>query len=507
MLTVEGPTRPPTPCPAPHPPSCVVGTDVLDLHPPASDLCELMESEEELAPASSRERSVTLEEGELSEDDFEPAREDPHQPDESRTPERMEIETQPTPELCVPASLERRTAHSRLGPSPVKSPCSIQRVEWRPCSVPLARWQPRQFTDSPHDLPLLKWISPNTQRKIDQALQTQPGEKAECRLCGKSGTEKRVRFHIKQHYSVYFCACGFFSPSRDTIDGHHRDLGKKGEMKGHGRAGCNFQVDADRYPEFVAYMGWRTSPPFPVCVPTYVGKAQSVPRVEPPLKRVSKSTKKRNTERQAVYERATTLRQSSQRPHPAPSSSPSSVQLPRVPLATFLSGYRIPRREALRTVPSPVPDSPVRSHLGVEIDSPEGEVSPVPASPPPRLRRIQSVSTCVAPVDVTASSPAVRPAAPLHPEVDNTSATTVTSPAVRPAAPLHPEVDYLPADVRELLPLLMPLRREELQGVPAGRTAMLDVMIDEGQVLYDQGLAILREAQARFSCARLFSKV
>ena len=224
-------------------------------------------------------------------------------------------------------------------------------------------------------------------------------------------------------------------------------------------------------------------------------------RTEPPPKRISKSSKKRSAARKAEYERAVTLRQLTQRSPPRQTSdlsaSPSSPRPPRVPLASFLRSYRIPRTDAPSTVPSPAPDRSIRSHLGLtsvpmaeesEFISTEGEVSPVHTSPNLRLWRVLSFQ-------------------PRSSHTDVSMTVTASSPAVRPAAPLHPEVDDLPADVRELLPLLMPLRREEFQGVPAGRTATLDVIIDEGQALYDQGLAIPREAQARFSCARLFSKV
>ena len=110
----------------------------------------------------------------------------------------------------------------------------------------------KQVKDAPARI---RWISEETIRDIRDAR----GDKI-CNLCRITGTQKRINYHTRQHYTRWFCSCGYVSSSRDGVDYHVRreDNSRAGKDSIHKL----YESDPATYPELVEHLGWTNPPDF-----------------------------------------------------------------------------------------------------------------------------------------------------------------------------------------------------------------------------------------------------
>jgi hypothetical protein len=118
-----------------------------------------------------------------------------------------------------------------------------------------------------------RWITETTNNLISQTLALKEDGMAECRTCAFTGTKKRTRIHIKQHYVWQFCRCKFYHISRDAVRNHQQQCDNPGGP---------FEVDQETFPAFLEAMNWTDPPTWTPCQPTRIGPQHS-PTVPPPL--------------------------------------------------------------------------------------------------------------------------------------------------------------------------------------------------------------------------------
>ena len=158
-----------------------------------------------------------------------------------------------------------------------------------------------------------KWLSDTTRLALSRAI-IGPN-RDQCRHCDFLGESRRVRIHVRQHFTRNYCRCGFHSASRDTVVEHVKKRGSS-----HGPV---HEVDRATYQEFARAMGWTDVPAFPECRPI-LGNAYPTDarrrieerleirglRLEPPRKRqasvkssrVEVQTKRRRSRDREEYE-------------------------------------------------------------------------------------------------------------------------------------------------------------------------------------------------------------
>jgi len=135
-----------------------------------------------------------------------------------------------------------------------------------------------QTSPPTNDIPR-QWVTAENQSRIldNTKKRSTPGplgEAYECALCNFYGSKKRVRVHVKQHFYLYFCACGRMGHSRDGIYEHQRLCLEKGRI-GHGSSpGDIYEVDLDNYPSFIQALGLKALMPHPIPMPIVTGHAQ-----------------------------------------------------------------------------------------------------------------------------------------------------------------------------------------------------------------------------------------
>jgi hypothetical protein len=128
----------------------------------------------------------------------------------------------------------------------------------------------------PPPQPLYRWISPTTEAAINNNLILRE-ENAECRICMFSGTKKRTRIHVKQHFLWQFCSCGYRHISRDAIKKHQQQNNHPDNP---------YEVNQDIFESFLAHMQWANPPTWMPCIPTKTGpglETPTLPTVPPPM--------------------------------------------------------------------------------------------------------------------------------------------------------------------------------------------------------------------------------
>jgi hypothetical protein len=117
-----------------------------------------------------------------------------------------------------------------------------------------------------------KWITESTKLQIDNTLIIHDDGTSTCRLCGKSGSHKRLRSHSKQHYLWLFCTCGQKFASREQIRNHHPHCHCPGGP---------YEVDEASYNAFRQRTQWASISAWGPCQPTPTPAARRT--VPPPL--------------------------------------------------------------------------------------------------------------------------------------------------------------------------------------------------------------------------------
>ena len=95
---------------------------------------------------------------------------------------------------------------------------------------------------------------------------------------------KRILVHIRQHYYVYYCPCGYHRASWDVVY-EHQVRRQQSELVGHGEcAGDIFEVDKDTYPALTRkIVGLKEPPPFPCAYLLLLGSGHSPGPTSHPL--------------------------------------------------------------------------------------------------------------------------------------------------------------------------------------------------------------------------------
>jgi hypothetical protein len=132
---------------------------------------------------------------------------------------------------------------------------------------------PQKRTPGVHRAPHLTWVSAETMLQVKRALK-QRGDDAYCNLCQWTGTPRRTKVHIKQHYVLYLCLCGLHKTSRDAVYDHQVTKSRQ-RATGHGPVpGHIFEVDYDTYAEFRTQHSFGPEV-FPQLHPTQTGVTQT----------------------------------------------------------------------------------------------------------------------------------------------------------------------------------------------------------------------------------------
>ena len=62
-----------------------------------------------------------------------------------------------------------------------------------------------KLTPQVRRIPTTEWVSRSTKEEVERAVV----DGQSCRLCEFSTSKRRIRIHIRQHYCMHFCQCGF----------------------------------------------------------------------------------------------------------------------------------------------------------------------------------------------------------------------------------------------------------------------------------------------------------
>ena len=89
-------------------------------------------------------------------------------------------------------------------------------------------------------------------------------ERNQCKICNCQGNKKRIKVHVRQHYTRNFCSCGYNSVSRDTVLNHAKRCENSNRI--------TYEVDKKSYPLFCNTMGWKRPPTFNSCRPKWSGR-------------------------------------------------------------------------------------------------------------------------------------------------------------------------------------------------------------------------------------------
>ena len=197
-------------------------------------------------------------------------------------------------------------------------------------------------------IPTTVWVSRETKDEVERAVQ----DGQACHLCEFGTSKRRIRIHVRQHFCVHYCHCGYAHVSRDQVADHQKTTRKAG----HSRSRCQiFMVSGDQFPTFRDAMKWSANVTFGPLLPVTrkINRVVVTPRpsVNPPVDR-----------------------------RPVTATVTSSQ-----PLAT---GYRIPKR--IRISPAPeTDDSPAEPPASLPV-SPRATDNSLPESEAQGRRRWQT---------------------------------------------------------------------------------------------------------------------
>ena len=112
-------------------------------------------------------------------------------------------------------------------------------------------------------IPTVEWVSRATKEQSVKNGQA-------CRLCQFETSKRRIRIHVRQHFCMHFCQCGFRHLSRDQVADHQRTT----RRPGHARESCTvYMVAEDQYAAFSREMGWPQESNFGPLLPITVPKS------------------------------------------------------------------------------------------------------------------------------------------------------------------------------------------------------------------------------------------
>ena len=182
-------------------------------------------------------------------------------------------------------------------------------------------------------IPTTEWVSRRTKDAIEKAVHDGQG----CKLCNFTTSRRRIRIHVRQHFCLHYCHCGFQHVSRDQVAEHQRQI----RRSDHARSRCQIHmVDEGQFSAFKKEMGWPAKRTFGPLLPTVENLPQTAG---------------------------------------SPRPSTSSVKTRDKCAKTLTPGYRIPRRSRVDSAPETAsrptesPASPPVMLGAPKAPSPEGE--------------------------------------------------------------------------------------------------------------------------------------
>ncbi len=148
--------------------------------------------------------------------------------------------------------LEELSGENRRARTPIRAPApEVVRPPRRRMEEPRPDGQGRTETVS--------YVTHRTEARCQAILDIRRGA---CRECGVRVAGRHLERHCRQHFTRFFCQCGWQSVSRDCVVRHQK---KECYAPGHGRT--NYEADADSFPRLVQSMGWTPALSFPPCRP------------------------------------------------------------------------------------------------------------------------------------------------------------------------------------------------------------------------------------------------
>ena len=152
-------------------------------------------------------------------------------------------------------------------------------------------------------IPTTEWVSRRTKDAVERAVPDGQG----CKLCDFTTSRRRIRIHIRQHFCLHYCHCGFQHVSRDQVAEHQRQTSRSD----HARSRCQIHmVSEEQFSTFRKEMGWPAKRTFGLLLRTAENRHQA-----------------------------------------AVSPSTSSVSIRDKCAKTLAPGYRIPRRSQVDSAP------------------------------------------------------------------------------------------------------------------------------------------------------------
>jgi transposase InsO family protein len=155
--------------------------------------------------------------------------------------------------------------HSGKKNTPVKKKCSIQvnRINVQPPFHPIEKFVSQDT-----------WIAINNNIK-DNA----------CTICGYSASaQRKIKIHVRQHYTKVFCPCGYGSSSRDTV-GYHQRSKNRSCLHGGPEKVC-YEVEESLFPALKNKLKWGNDVVFGSLIPTLDGWGERR-KTTPKLKRAA----------------------------------------------------------------------------------------------------------------------------------------------------------------------------------------------------------------------------
>ena len=110
-------------------------------------------------------------------------------------------------------------------------------------------------------IPTTEWVSRRTKDEVERAVRDGQG----CKLCDFTTSRRRIRIHIRQHFCLHYCHCGFQHVSRDQVAEHQRQT----RRSDHARSRCQIHMVAEeQFSAFKKEMGWPAKRTFGPLLPT-----------------------------------------------------------------------------------------------------------------------------------------------------------------------------------------------------------------------------------------------
>ena len=110
-------------------------------------------------------------------------------------------------------------------------------------------------------IPTTEWVSRRTKDAIEKAVRDGQG----CKLCNFTTSRRRIRIHVRQHFCLHYCHCGFQHVSRDQVAEHQRQI----RRSDHARSRCQIHMVAEgQFSAFKKEMGWPAKRTFGPLLPT-----------------------------------------------------------------------------------------------------------------------------------------------------------------------------------------------------------------------------------------------